>query len=47
MTLEMGQRIVEGRKEVDLCARIFDYSAETGELGIHEFPNKKLVRVIR
>ena len=31
MTLEMGKRIVEARKEVDLCARIFDYYAEHGE----------------
>jgi succinate-semialdehyde dehydrogenase / glutarate-semialdehyde dehydrogenase len=31
MTLEMGKRIVEGRKEVDVCARIFDYYAEHGE----------------
>jgi succinate-semialdehyde dehydrogenase/glutarate-semialdehyde dehydrogenase len=31
MALEMGKRIVEGRKEVDLCARIFDYYADHGE----------------
>jgi succinate-semialdehyde dehydrogenase/glutarate-semialdehyde dehydrogenase len=31
MALEMGKRIVEGRKEVELCARIFDYYAEHGE----------------
>ncbi len=32
MSLDMGKRIVEGRHEVDLCARIFDYYAENGEL---------------
>jgi succinate-semialdehyde dehydrogenase/glutarate-semialdehyde dehydrogenase len=31
MTLEMGKRIAEGRKEVDLCARIFEYYAEHGQ----------------
>jgi succinate-semialdehyde dehydrogenase/glutarate-semialdehyde dehydrogenase len=31
MTLEMGKRIVEGRKEIELCARIFDYYADNGE----------------
>ncbi|WP_206108249.1 NAD-dependent succinate-semialdehyde dehydrogenase [Paludisphaera soli] len=31
MALEMGKRVVEGRKEIDLCARIFDYYAENGE----------------
>jgi succinate-semialdehyde dehydrogenase/glutarate-semialdehyde dehydrogenase len=31
MSLDMGKRIVEGRHEVDLCARIFDYYAENGE----------------
>jgi succinate-semialdehyde dehydrogenase/glutarate-semialdehyde dehydrogenase len=31
MTQEMGKRIVESRKEVDLCARIFDYYVERGE----------------
>jgi succinate-semialdehyde dehydrogenase / glutarate-semialdehyde dehydrogenase len=31
MALDMGKRIVEGRAEVDLCARIFDYYAENGE----------------
>jgi succinate-semialdehyde dehydrogenase/glutarate-semialdehyde dehydrogenase len=31
MTLEMGKRIGEARKEVDLCARIFDYHADHGE----------------
>jgi succinate-semialdehyde dehydrogenase / glutarate-semialdehyde dehydrogenase len=31
MALEMGKRVVEGRKEADLCARIFNYYAEHGE----------------
>jgi succinate-semialdehyde dehydrogenase / glutarate-semialdehyde dehydrogenase len=31
MTLEMGKRIAEGRKEVELCARIFEYYADRGE----------------
>jgi succinate-semialdehyde dehydrogenase/glutarate-semialdehyde dehydrogenase len=31
MTLEMGKRIGEGRHEVELCARIFDYYADRGE----------------
>lgn len=31
MALEMGKRIVEGRKEVELCALIFDYYADNGE----------------
>jgi succinate-semialdehyde dehydrogenase/glutarate-semialdehyde dehydrogenase len=31
MTLEMGKRITEGRKEVELCARIFEYYANRGE----------------
>ena len=31
MTLEMGKRITEGRKEVELCARIFEYYADHGE----------------
>lgn len=31
MALEMGKRIVEGRHEVELCARIFDYYADHGE----------------
>lgn len=31
MALDMGKRIVEGRKEVELCAAIFDYYAEHGE----------------
>jgi succinate-semialdehyde dehydrogenase / glutarate-semialdehyde dehydrogenase len=31
MTLEMGKRIAEGRKEVELCARIFEYYARRGE----------------
>jgi succinate-semialdehyde dehydrogenase/glutarate-semialdehyde dehydrogenase len=31
MALEMGKRIVEGRKEVELCARIFEYYADHGE----------------
>ena len=31
MALEMGKRIIEGRAEVDLCARIYDYYAENGE----------------
>jgi succinate-semialdehyde dehydrogenase/glutarate-semialdehyde dehydrogenase len=31
MTLEMGKRIAEGREEVKLCARIFEYYARRGE----------------
>jgi succinate-semialdehyde dehydrogenase / glutarate-semialdehyde dehydrogenase len=31
MALEMGKRIVEGRKEVELCTRIFEYYADNGE----------------
>lgn len=31
MALEMGKRVVEGRAEADLCAKIFDYYAENGE----------------
>ena len=31
MALEMGKRIVEGRKEVELCAKIFEYYAAHGE----------------
>jgi succinate-semialdehyde dehydrogenase/glutarate-semialdehyde dehydrogenase len=31
MTLEMGKRIAEGREEVELCARIFEYYAQRGE----------------
>jgi succinate-semialdehyde dehydrogenase/glutarate-semialdehyde dehydrogenase len=31
MTLEMGKRLAEGRKEVELCARIFEYYAQRGE----------------
>jgi hypothetical protein len=31
MTLEMGKRISEGREEVELCARIFEYYAHRGE----------------
>ncbi len=31
MALEMGKRIVEGRKEVELCAKIFEYYAAQGE----------------
>jgi succinate-semialdehyde dehydrogenase/glutarate-semialdehyde dehydrogenase len=31
MTLEMGKRIAEGRKEVELCGRIFEYYADKGE----------------
>ncbi|MDB5306153.1 MAG: Aldehyde Dehydrogenase [Gemmataceae bacterium] len=31
MAIEMGKLIVEGRKEVDLCARIFEYYAEHSE----------------
>jgi succinate-semialdehyde dehydrogenase/glutarate-semialdehyde dehydrogenase len=31
MTLEMGKRIAEGRKEVELCTRIFEYYARRGE----------------
>jgi succinate-semialdehyde dehydrogenase/glutarate-semialdehyde dehydrogenase len=31
MTLEMGKRIAEGREEVELCARIFEYYADRGE----------------
>ena len=31
MALEMGKRIVEGRKEIELCARIFEYYADNGE----------------
>src|ERR1700682_4145330 len=31
MTLEMGKRIAEGREEVKLCARIFEYYADCGE----------------
>jgi len=30
MTLEMGKRIAEGREEVALCARIFEYYADRG-----------------
>jgi succinate-semialdehyde dehydrogenase/glutarate-semialdehyde dehydrogenase len=31
MALEMGKRIAEGREEVELCARIFEYYAHRGE----------------
>ena len=31
MTLEMGKRIAEGREEIELCARIFEYYANQGE----------------
>ena len=31
MALEMGKRISEGRKEVELCAKIFEYYAAHGE----------------
>ncbi len=31
MALEMGKRVVEGRKEVELCAKIFEYYATHGE----------------
>jgi succinate-semialdehyde dehydrogenase/glutarate-semialdehyde dehydrogenase len=31
MTLEMGKRIAEGREEVKLCARIFEYYAHRAE----------------
>lgn len=31
MSLEMGKRIAEGREEVELCARIFEYYAARGE----------------
>lgn len=31
MAIEMGKRIVEGRKEIELCARIFEYYADRGE----------------
>jgi succinate-semialdehyde dehydrogenase/glutarate-semialdehyde dehydrogenase len=31
MSLEMGKLITEGRKEVEICARIFDYYADRGE----------------
>ncbi len=31
MAIEMGKRIAEGRHEVELCARIFEYYADRGE----------------
>jgi succinate-semialdehyde dehydrogenase/glutarate-semialdehyde dehydrogenase len=31
MALDMGKRIVEGREEIELCARIFEYYADNGE----------------
>jgi succinate-semialdehyde dehydrogenase/glutarate-semialdehyde dehydrogenase len=31
MAIEMGKRIAEGRDEIELCARIFEYYADRGE----------------